>query len=96
MNKSLSSRDWFGKASAGLILGLTIALGVSGLLSRALGISETYFSLKGQFTMWMIAPVWAGILSLCFLFRSGARAWAMLGTACALIWVGLFATGNLL
>jgi len=95
MKEPLTSRDWFGKASAGLLLGLAIAIGVSGLLSWALGIRDTYFSLPGQFTMWMVSPIWCGILSFCFLFRSGARAWAILGLATAAIWLALLATGML-
>lgn len=95
MSGGLTSRDWFGKASAGVLLGLAIAIGVSGLLSWLLGIRDTYFSLPGQFTMWMVSPIWCAILSLCFLFRSGPRAWAMLGTAAAAIWPALLATGML-
>lgn len=95
MSAPLTSRDWFGKASAGLILGFAIALGVSGLLFWAMGVTEGYFSLRGQLTMWIIAPIWCGILSFCFLFRSGMRAWLVLGAAAAAIWLALFATGLL-
>lgn len=95
MSQPLTSRNWFGKATAGFVLGLAIAVGVSGLLSWAFGIRDTYFSLPGQFTMWMISPIWCGILSFCFLFRSGARAWAILGLATAAIWLSLLATGML-
>ena len=89
MKASLSSRDWFGKASAGTVLGLVIALGLSGLLAKALGADDTYYSLPGQVTMWMIAPVWCFILSFCFLFRSGTRAWLILGLISAVIWSGV-------
>lgn len=95
MRGELSGRDWFGKASAGLILGLAIALGVSGLLSAAMGLKDTYFSLQGQFTMWMMAPVWCLILSFCFLFRSGTRAWIVLGATTGAIWFVLFLIGRL-
>ena len=90
----LTSKDWFGKASAGLLPGFGIALGISGLLFHALGIGESYFSLAGQFTMWIIAPVWCLILSLCFLFGSGQRAWLWLGAGCAAIWGALFLMGG--
>lgn len=93
--RELTSRDWFGKASAGLVLGLAIALGFSGVLFHALGIGESYFSLPGQFTMWVMAPVWAIILSLCFLFGSGLRAWLWLGAVSAAIWAILFLMGGL-
>ncbi len=96
MSVELTSRNWFGKASAGTILGLAIAVGISGLLSWALGIGDTYFSLPGQFTMWIVSPIWCGILSFCFLFRSGARAWAILGLATAAVWLALLATGKLI
>ena len=93
--RPLTARNWFGKASAGLILGLVIAIGVSGLVSWSLGLRDTYFSLPGQFTMWIVSPIWCCILSFCFLFRSGARAWAILGIAAAVIWAALLATGSL-
>lgn len=89
MTPELSSRNWFGKASAGLILGFTLALGFSGLLSWALGVGETYFSTRGQLTMWSISPVWCGVLGFCFLFRSGARAWGWLALANLFVWLPL-------
>lgn len=95
MTVQLSSRNWFGKASAGLVLGLAIALGTSGLLTAVLGLENTYFSLPGQFTMWMMAPVWALILSFCFLFRSGLRAWSILGAVAGAIWLVLLLLGRL-
>lgn len=95
MKTQLTSRDWFGRASAGLILGLAIALGASGLMAEAMGLKDTYFSLRGQFTMWMMAPVWALILSFCFLFRSGLRAWGVLGAVTGAIWLILFSVGRL-
>jgi hypothetical protein len=45
--------------------------------------------------MWSISPVWCIVLSLCFLFRSGLRAWIVLGFANAVVWAALFATGML-
>ena len=95
MNTPLSSRDWFGKVSAALLPGFVLTLGLSGLLAWAIGVGDTYFSTKGQLTMWAMAPIWCGILSFCFLFRSGVRAWATLGAAAALAWLALFATGSL-
>ena len=95
MSEPLTSRNWFGKASAGVILGLAIAVGLSGLLVWALDVENTYFSTKGQLTMWVISPLWCGILSFCFFFTSGARAWLWLGVATALVWLVLFAVGGL-
>ncbi|PNU02706.1 hypothetical protein A8V01_25895 [Novosphingobium guangzhouense] len=91
----LTSRDWLGKASAGLILGFVLALGLSGLLAWAIGVSDTFFSTKGQLAMWSMSPVWCLVLSLCFLFRSGLRAWTMLALASAVVWAGVYATGML-
>src|SRR5690606_29302705 len=69
MSQPLTASNWFGKASAGFILGLAIAIGISGLLTWAMDLGDTLFSLEGQFTMWMVSPIWCGILSFCFLFR---------------------------
>ncbi|MEE4451006.1 hypothetical protein [Novosphingobium resinovorum] len=91
----LTSRDWLGKASAGLVLGFVLALGLSGLLAWAIGVSDTFFSARGQLAMWSMSPVWCIVLSLCFLFRSGLRAWAVLGLASAAVWAALYATGML-
>jgi hypothetical protein len=87
MKQELTSRDWFGKASAGTVLGFVLALGLSGLLMRALGESDTFISTKGQLAMWSIAPVWAGVLSFCFLFGSGLRAWGWLALVNLIVWV---------
>ncbi len=89
MRHEFTSRDWFGKASAGTLLGFLLALGASGLLMRLLGVSDTFLSTKGQLTMWMMSPVWAGILSFCFLFRSSARAWGWLALANLVVWTPL-------
>jgi hypothetical protein len=91
----LTSRNWFGKASAGLIAGFGLAVGLSGLLAWAIGVNDTYFSTKGQLTMWSIAPVWCLTLSFVFLFRSGLRAWAVLGAASGIVWGLLWLLGRL-
>lgn len=92
---ALDSRHWIGKASAGLVLGFILAVGLSGLLQWAIGVGEGYFSAKGQLTMWSISPVWCGILSFVFLFRSGARAWSVLGIAALAVWSALYLLGRL-
>lgn len=89
MTAKLSSRNWTGKASAGLLLGYAIAIALSGLIDLAAGPRSNG---KMQFVMWMVPPVWCTILCLCFLFRDGRRAWLGLGvTAVALfgaLWAG--------
>jgi hypothetical protein len=77
----LESRHWFGKASAGLILGFGLALAVSGLFAWLGPEGIDAGGGKIQFSMWLIAPVWAGVLSFVFLFRDGRRAWLWLGLA---------------
>lgn len=91
----LTSRDWLGKASAGLVLGFLLALGLSGMLAWSIGVVDTFFSTKGQLVMWSISPIWCGILSFCFLFRSGLRAWTVLGAATLLVWGALYLLGRI-
>ena len=86
-SRQLSSKDWFGKASAGVILGFALALGASGLLAWFLGVTDTYFATKGQLAMWFMSPVWAFVVSFCFFFSTGLRAWLWLGAANLLVWV---------
>lgn len=77
----LTSRNWLGKAGAGLILGYGLAVALSGLFA--------WFGPEGlhggpgkvQINMWMIAPPWVLVLGFCFLFRDGWRAWGWLGLA---------------
>lgn len=84
--RKLHSGNWLGKASAGVILGFALALGLSGVFAR-FGPGEIgFFSGQAQFTMWIMGPLWAGVLSFCFLFHSGARAWLWLGAANAVAW----------
>jgi hypothetical protein len=95
MKRELTSRDWFGKSSAGLILGFILALGVSGLLPRLGFGSVGYMAASGQVMMWIMSPVWAGVLSFCFLFGSSLRAWLWLGAANLAVWGALAAMGGL-
>ncbi len=95
MSQPLTAKNWFGKATAGFILGLAIAIGLSGIVGWSLGLQDTFVSLPGQFTMWIVSPIWCAILSFCFLFRSGPRAWGVLGLAAGAIWLALYALGTL-
>ncbi len=70
-------RDWVSKTLAGTLLGAVLALEASAVLVRfgpVLPLANT-----AQLGMWLTIPVWMGVLSLCFLFQSGLRAWAWLG-----------------
>ena len=86
----LQSRHWLGKTLAGAVLGYTLALAVSGGVAL---LTPGGFSGEGkvQFNMWMIAPVWATVLGLVFLFRDSLRAWLWLGLANVLAWGVLWA-----
>lgn len=87
----LNSRNWFGKACAGLVLGFFLALGLSGLFA-VIGPGEIgNFSARHQLTMWMIAPLMVAILSGCFMFHTGLRAWCWLGLANLITWGFLYA-----
>ncbi|GAB3292077.1 hypothetical protein [Parahaliea aestuarii] len=82
-----TSSDWFGKASAGLLLGFLLSLALGGLLARyGLG-GVAPFSIQHQLTMWLVSPLLVIILSACFLFRSSAQAWLWLGGANVFAWV---------
>lgn len=83
-------RHWLAKGLAGLILGLVIAIGLSGLLARA-GPGGTDAPGKYVVTMWAVVPVWMLVLTFCFLFRNGWRAWAWLGGAAFLVHAALLA-----
>ena len=44
--------------------------------------------------MWMMAPVWALVVSLVFLFRTSLRAWGWLALANVVLWIPIFALGG--
>ncbi len=74
--------DWVSKTLAGLLLGFSLAITTSGLLMTQLhGIP---LPVSGQLAMWLVPPVWLGVLSFVYFFSSGLRAWAWLLGANAL------------
>ncbi|KRB11284.1 hypothetical protein [Lysobacter sp. Root690] len=77
----LQSRHWFGKGSAGLLLGFGLALALSGLFAWLGPGGIDGGGGKIQFNMWLISPIWCMALSFVFLFRTSARAWCWLGAA---------------
>lgn len=77
----LQSRHWFGKTCAGTVLGFGLALAVSGLFAWLGPDGIAAGGGKNQFTMWLMAPIWAAVLSLVYLFRDSLRAWLWLGAA---------------
>lgn len=82
----LTSKDWFGKASAAVVLGFTLTLALTCTFAVLFSRGDSYFTPQGQMAMWLVSPIWALILSFCFLFRSGARAWAWLALANVAAW----------
>lgn len=84
--QQLSSANWFGKASAGVIAGFMLTLAICGLLAHFGPLDVGYFSAQSQISMWLMSPVWGLIMSFCFLFRNGVHAWAWLGSANAVLW----------
>lgn len=71
--------DWWAKTLAGVLLGFSLAILASGLLSRYLPIQP--LQAGAQLAMWLVPAVWLAVLSGCFFFRSGLRAWGWLGAA---------------
>ncbi|HGM7307496.1 TPA: hypothetical protein ACKP7U_000093 [Stenotrophomonas maltophilia] len=77
----LQSRHWFGKTCAGVLLGFGLSLALSGLFAWFGPGGIDGGGGKAQFNMWLVALLWALILSFVFLFRSSASAWLWLGAA---------------
>lgn len=69
--------DWWSKSFAGAVLGLTLALALSGIFAW-LGPGGLYAPDKRQFNMWIIAPLWMTALSLVYLIPTGRRALTIL------------------
>ncbi|MFT4027268.1 MAG: hypothetical protein QM676_10765 [Novosphingobium sp.] len=82
----LTSRDWFGKASAAVVLGFALTIGLTSIFTVLFSDGDSYFTPQGQLAMWLTAPIWSLILGLCFLFRSTARAWGWLAIANVIAW----------
>lgn len=82
MNQApLTTEGWFGKAAAGTVLGFAIAVLASALFAWFGPGGILAGAGKTQFNMWLIAPIWALVLSFVFLFRRVRDAWLYLGAA---------------
>ncbi len=91
----LTSRGWFGKASAATLLGFTLAIALTCTFSALFSEGDGFVTAQGQIAMWLVSPIWCTILGLCFLFRSGARAWGWLALANLVAWA-LYVAARLL
>lgn len=69
--------DWLSKSLSGAILGLTLALLLSGIFAWA-GYGGITAPSKVQFNMWIISPIWLLIFSFSYLFQSGKSAFLWL------------------
>lgn len=76
-------RDWVSKSLAGFLLGAVLAFAASALFN-ALS-ADLPMSVRGQLAMWLVPPVWLGVLGGVYFFASGLRAWLWLGGASALL-----------
>ena len=86
----LNNRQWLAKLVAAIVPGAMLCLGsmaVVGLLSHTAGDPRTVLA---QFLMWLTVLVWLVLIGSCFLFRSGLRAWGVLGSGAVIAW-SLFA-----
>lgn len=81
---------WWSKSIAGVVLGLTLAVALAGLIARY-GPGGIDAPNKVQFIMWIIAPLWMLCIGLVFFFRSGLRAWLTLLAVNVLAYALLFA-----
>ncbi|SFP72681.1 hypothetical protein SAMN05443579_114150 [Variovorax sp. PDC80] len=89
-----SGATWCGLAFAGALPGFALAIALSGLFAW-LGPGGMAPLNKYQFNMWIVPPLWLGICSAAFMFRSALRAWAWLGGATAVAGAMLFAVRHL-
>lgn len=87
--------DRLSKSLAGSVLGFTLAIALAGLFAVA-GPGGLEARNKYQFVMWLVAPIWLGVASLVFLFRSGLAAFLWLGGANLLAFGGLYLCRRLL
>jgi len=72
-------RDWLAKSAAGILCGGVMAFACSGLFARLN--APLPLAIRGQLAMWMVPPIWLGVLSGVYFFSSGLRAWLGLGGA---------------
>jgi len=77
---SSKTLDFTLKSLAGLILGMTLAIAISGLFG-VLTPGGYRAPNKFQVVMWLTPPLWMSTLSLVYFFRSSLAAWGWLAGA---------------
>ncbi|MDT4834274.1 hypothetical protein FQZ97_679080 [compost metagenome] len=75
------------------MLGFALAMGASAVLAALT--ADIPLVTRSQLVMWLVPPVWLGVLSTVYFFASGMRAWLWLGGACLLLYGALFLSGAL-
>ncbi|WP_201314070.1 hypothetical protein [Dyella sp. EPa41] len=73
---------------AGTLLGFPLAAAVLALVLQLLPNHGAAFVIPALI---LFFPLWTGLMAAAYLFRSGARAWLVLGAANALVFVALSA-----
>ena len=68
----LAARHLFLKGLAGLLLGFPLSLWISWLIMYS-GWGPAFAPARDQVSMWLVAPLWATVLSLVFLANTLAR-----------------------
>lgn len=84
-----TNRQWLAKLVAGIVPGIMFSFGCMAVVGVLCGTTGEPRTASAQFLMWLAVLVWLGVMGSCFLFRSGLRAWVVLGGAAMLVW-GLF------
>lgn len=82
----LNNRQWATKLMAGLVPGALFSFGCMAVVGRLCHTTGDARTVCAQFLMWMAVVVWLALLGSCFLFRSGVRAWVVMGGAALLVW----------
>lgn len=85
----LTNDQWLAKLMAAIVPGALLSLGCMAVLGLFCHASGDARSVSAQFLMWFAIVGWLALVGSCFLFRSGRRAWVMLGGGALVVW-GLF------
>jgi len=76
-------RDWIAKTLAGLLFGGVLAFACSSVFATLT--TTLPLAVRGQLAMWLVPPVWLGVLGGVYFFASGRRAWLWLAGASSLL-----------